>query len=222
MDLSTTYLGLNLPSPFIVGAGPLSDSIDNAKRLEDEGAAALVMRSLFEEQLADEALATHASTEQHAESYGEALSYFANHHEFVIGPDEYLAKITKLKEAVDIPVIGSLNGFTTGGWLSYAGLIEKAGADAIELNVYYVATDPDETGASIEDRIVDMVKDVKKSLNIPLAVKLSPFYTSLANLSKRLVDAGADGLVLFNRYYELDIDVEELELTSELRLSVSS
>lgn len=219
MDLSTTYLGFKLPHPFMPGASPLADSLDSVKRVEDAGAAAVVMRSLFEEQIVGEQLATARSMEMHGDSYAEALSYFPDPDKFVLGPDEYLEHVRKVKEAVGIPVIGSLNGTTAGGWLDYAKLIQDAGADALELNVYGVATDPDETGAQIVERTIEMVRAVEKAMRIPLAVKLSPYYSSVANVAKRLVEAGAEGIVVFNRFYQPDIDVEELEVTPSLSLS---
>lgn len=221
MDLSTKYLGLELPHPFMAGAGPLADNADSAKRLEDAGASGLVMRSLFEEQLHEEQLATHTSTESHAHSFGEALSYFPDSDEFVMGPEEYLEKIRSIKEAVDIPVVASLNGYTLGGWLDYATAIEQAGADALELNLYYVATDGGESAAEIEERSISMVREVKQAVRIPVAVKLSPFYTSLTYFALSLEEAGADGMVLFNRFFEPNIDIEELEILLDLQLSES-
>jgi dihydroorotate dehydrogenase (fumarate) len=222
MDLTTYFMGFELPHPFIVGASPFADTSDSLRRVEDAGAAAIVMRSVFEEQITAEELATHRATEPHAESFAEALSYFPEPAEFVLGEQEYLEQIRKAKEAVDIPVIGSLNGSTLGGWLEYARSLEQSGADAIELNPYDVATDSEETGEAIESRVLEIVREVKESIRVPVAVKLSPFYTSLANFAKRVDEAGADGLVLFNRFFEPDIDVEELEVRSHLELSNSS
>ena len=222
MNLSTTYLGLEMPHPFIAGASPLSDTLDSVRRVEDGGASAIVMRSVFEEQITAEALATHAATEPHAESFAEAAGYFPDPVEFVMGYQEYLEHIRRATEAVNIPVIASLNGSTPGGWLDYAASMEQAGADAIELNVYYVASDPNESGETIESRIVDMVSAVKKSVKVPVAVKLSPFYTSFAHFARRLDDVGVDGLVLFNRFFEPDIDIEELAIRPHLELSRSS
>ncbi len=221
MDLSTSYLGLQLPHPFMNGASPLADSVDGARRLEDAGTAAIVMRSLFEEQLAAEGMATSRSMDHHADSSAEALSYFPSPDDFVLGPDEYLEQIRKVKKAVKVPVIGSLNGMTLGGWLDYARQIQQAGADALELNVYYLATDPGETGETLEKRAVQMVEEVKKNVTIPVAVKMSPYYSSVANVAQRLDAAGADGLVLFNRFYQPDIDVEELQVKPDLNLSSS-
>jgi dihydroorotate dehydrogenase (fumarate) len=221
MDLSTSYLGLKLPHPFIAGAGPLSDTLDTARRVEDAGAAAIVMRSLFEEQLHREALATHSSTEPHADSFAEALSYFAEPEGFVIGPDEYLEQLRSLKQALDIPVLASLNGYTLGGWLQHARHLDEAGADALELNLYYVATDATESGEEIERRCIELVREVTTAISIPVAVKLSPFYTSLASFACNLEAAGANGFVLFNRFYEADIDIEELEISPKLELSNS-
>jgi len=221
MDLSTTYLGFELPHPFMPGASPLADRLDNVKRLEDAGAAAIVMRSLFEEQLASEQLATSRSMDTPADSFAEALSYFPQPDEFVLGPEEYLEQIRKIKAAVRIPVVASLNGTTPGGWLDYARLMQEAGADALELNVYYLATDPNVTGVALEDRTIRMVEAVKKAVTIPVAVKLSPYYSSVANMAKHLDNVSADGLILFNRFYQPDIDVEELEVTSDINLSHS-
>ena len=222
MDLSTKYLGFELPHPFMAGASPLCDGIDGARRLEDAGAAALVLRSLFEEQIHQEQLATHAALETHGHSFGEATSFLPDHHEFRVGPEDYVAHVSRLKDAVAIPVMASLNGYTAGGWLDIASFLEQAGADALELNIYSVPVDPAETSEAIENRIVDMVAAVRGAVGIPLAVKLSPFFTSLANLAQRLETAGADGLILFNRFYEIDIDIDELALDSHLRLSEPS
>jgi len=221
MDLSTKYLGFELPHPFMSGAGPFADSVDSAKRVEDVGAAAIVMRSLFEEQLHQEELATYSSTESHADSFGEALSYFPEPEDFVLGPQEYLDQVRHIKEAVDIPVFASLNGYTLGGWLDSAAALEQAGADALELNLYYVPTDSAESGITIEERSIEMVREVKKVCRIPVSIKLSPFYTSLAHFAVSLEDAGADGLVVFNRFFEPDIDIDELEIKLELELSQS-
>lgn len=222
MDLSTTYLGFELPNPFICGASPLADSLDMARALEDAGAAAIVMRSLFEEQLTAEGLAAHRSMDMTANSHGEALTYFPSLDEFVLGPEEYLEQIRKTKDAVQIPVVGSLNGETPGGWLDYAKKIEEAGADALELHIYSVPTDPNESGQSRVEKTVNMVRAVRKAVTIPLAAKLSPFYSSFANVAKMLDEAGADALVLFNRFYQPDIDVENLEVISDLQLSTSA
>jgi dihydroorotate dehydrogenase (fumarate) len=221
MDLSTTYLGLDLPHPLIPGASPLAYDLGSVKRLEDAGAAAIVMPSLFEEQVLREQLATHDSIVTHAETFAEALDYFPRNEDFKLGPHEYLEKVRSIKHSTDLPVIASLNGTTDGRWLDYARLIEQAGADALELNVYYVAMDPGETGRVLEDRTVEMVRTIKAATGLPVAVKLSPFYTSMVDFAGQLVDAGADALVIFNRFYQPDIDVDELEVT-RVNLSSSS
>jgi dihydroorotate dehydrogenase (fumarate) len=222
MDLSTNYLGLQLPHPVMPGASPLADTIDGVKRLEDAGASAIVLRSLFEEQIARDAagLMHHIETTEHGSA--EAASYFPKPDEFVFGSEEYLQHIAKVKGAVKLPVIASLNGFTNEGWTSYASKIQQAGADALELNVYFVATNPAETGEAIEKRVVDILASVKKAVTIPVAVKLSPFFSSVAHLAHQLDAAGANGLVLFNRFYQPDIDVEALEAVPALHLSDSS
>jgi dihydroorotate dehydrogenase (fumarate) len=222
MDLSTTYLGLRLPHPLMPGASPLADSLDTVKRLEDAGAAAIVLRSLFEEQITRERDGLVYHMEVISESSAEALSYFPKAADFVFGTHEYLEQIRKIKAAVKVPVIASLNGTTNEGWLSYAKTIQEAGADALELNVYFIATDPKETGALVEQRSVEILRSVKKAITIPVAVKLSPFFSSMAHLAHQLDEAGADGLVLFNRFYQPDIDVEALEAVPSLHLSDSS
>jgi dihydroorotate dehydrogenase (fumarate) len=222
MDLSTTYLGFRLPHPFLPGASPLVDDLDMARRLEDAGAAALVMRSLFEEQITYEQMAVAHYLDAPSESFAEALTYLPSPDAFALGPEEYLEHIHKLKAAVSVPVIASLNGATDGGWLSYARLMEDAGADALELNVYTLASDFDESGETTELRTLRMLELVKRSIGIPVAVKLGPFYTSFASFARRLAASGADGLVLFNRFYQPDIDIETLEVAPLLRLSDSS
>ncbi len=221
MDLSTTYCGLKLAHPFMPGASPLVNDMDNVRRLEDAGASAIVMHSLFEEQIKTEQLATAAAINNPAESFAEALSYLPEPLEFRLGPDEYLEHIRRIKEAVKLPVFGSLNGTTIGGWLRYAKLIEQAGADALELNVYELVTDDATSSLSIEDRTVQMVEEVRRTIGIPLTVKLSPFYTALPSFARRLRESGVDGLVLFNRFYQPDIDVDQLEMYS-VNLSSSS
>jgi dihydroorotate dehydrogenase (fumarate) len=222
MDLSTTYLGFNLPNPLMPGASPLVDDLDTVKRLEDAGAAAIVMHSLFEEQITREQLGHLHAVEMHEDSFAEALSYFPQPQEYRLGPEAYLEQIRKIKAMVKVPVIASLNGTSPAGWLDYAKLIEQAGADALELNVYYLATQAWETSESVERRTLEAVRVVKGAIKIPVAVKLSPFYSALANLAKQLDEAGADALVLFNRFYQPDIDVEELEVVPSLQLSDSS
>ncbi len=222
MDLSTTYLGMKLPHPLMPGASPLVDDLDTVRKLEDAGAAAIVMHSLFEEQIVREQVSMFVHTESHGHSFAEALTYFPSPEAFALGPEEYLDQIRRIKQAVDVPVIASLNGYTLGGWLGHARLMEQAGADALELNVYQLATDPEEDAHAIEDRAVKMVQAVRSAVGIPVAVKLSPFYTALVHFVHRLDDAGADGLVLFNRFYQPDIDVEELQVRRGLRLSHSS
>jgi len=222
MDLSTTYLGMKLPHPLMPGASPLVDDLDTVRKLEDAGAAAIVMHSLFEEQIVREQVAAFVHTESHGYSFAEALSYFPSTEAFALGPDEYLDQIRRIKQAVDVPVIASLNGYTLGGWLDHARLMEQAGANALELNVYQVATDLEEDARTLEDRSIQMVEAVRSGVRIPVAVKLSPFYTALAHFTRRLDDAGADGLVLFNRFYQPDIDAEELQVRRTLHLSTSS
>jgi dihydroorotate dehydrogenase len=211
MSLATTYLGLKLKNPIMPGASPLVDHLDNIRRLEDAGASAIVMHSLFEEQITNDQLAEFAHTENPSESFSEATSYFPRMDDYVLGPDRYLDQISRIKEMVDIPVIGSLNGTTLGGWTDHARLIEAAGADALELNVYYIATDPDEPGTAVEQRTLDILQSVKESISIPVAVKLSPFFSSPGNFAKQLDALGAAGVILYNRFYQPDIDIEELE-----------
>lgn len=229
MDLSTTYLGFELPHPLMPGASPMVDDLDLVRRLEDAGAAAIVMHSLFEEQLIEEQLVRHMlNLNEHC--YAEAVSFFANYRqpdidvdmEIAVGPDQYLEQIRRIKEAVAVPVIASLNGTTPGGWIDYARLIEQAGADALELNVYHVATSPDESAADVEARMLETVAAVRRTVDVPMAVKLSPFLTSVAHVAGRLRAAGADALVLFNRFYQPDLSLERLEATPELHLSDSS
>jgi len=222
MDLSTRYLGFDLPHPLMPGASPLSDDLDAVRRLEDAGAAAIVMHSLFEEQIEQEQILAFEATESHAHSFHEATSFLPPADAFSLGPGEYLEQIRRIKEAVRVPVIASLNGASLGGWLRYAELMQQAGADALELNVYTLATRAEETAETIERRTLEMVASVRQSLTIPLAVKLSPFYTSLANFAARLDDAGPAGMILFNRFYQPDIDVEELEVRRRLQLSDAS
>ncbi|MFH1144287.1 MAG: dihydroorotate dehydrogenase-like protein [Candidatus Eisenbacteria bacterium] len=221
MDLKTTYLGFELPHPLMPGASPLTTKLDTVKRLEDAGAAAIVMHSLFEEQILREELATTAAIEGPSESFAEAITYFPNREAYRLGPDEYLQMVRRVKQAVKIPVIGSLNGISAGGWLRYAGLIVEAGADALELNVYYLPTDVRETGPDIERRTLDLIRAVKKTVSVPVAVKLSPYYSALPHFADELARAGAGGLILFNRFYQPDIDIEGLEVARTLELSDS-
>jgi dihydroorotate dehydrogenase (fumarate) len=222
MDLSTTYLGLNLPHPLMPGASPMVDHLDTVRRLEDAGAAAIVMHSLFEEQIVQEQLTTIRYMELHDESYAEALTYFPRPSEFTLGPERYLEQLARIKAAVSIPVIGSLNGTTVGGWVDYAHKVQEAGADALELNVYYMATNLTEPARTVEHRTLDMLRAVKQDVTIPVAIKLSPFYSSLGHFAAELAAAGVDGLVLFNRFYQPDIDVELLDVVPRLELSTSS
>ena len=212
MDLETEYLGLRL-------ASPLADSLDSVRRLEDAGAPAIVMRSLFEEQFERELADAVSSVESHENSSPEAMSYMPKPEEFGLGPDEYLEHIRRIKEAVKLPVIASLNGITAAGWLRHAKLIEQAGADALELNVYHLATDPAEESAAVERRAVDMVRAVKAAARIPVAVKLSPFFSALPHFARELERAGANAIILFNRFYQPDIDAENLEAAPTLHLS---
>ncbi len=222
VDLSTTYLGLRLAHPLMPGASPLVDRIDTVKHLEEAGAAAIVMHSLFEEQIVQDQLATIYHMEAHADSFAEALSYFPRPGDFALGPEQYLAQISRIKKTVAIPVIASLNGTTAGGWVEYARRTEEAGADALELNVYYVATDAMEPAATVEQRTIDILRAVKNTVTIPVALKLSPFFSSLAHLATELDLAGADGLILFNRFYQPDIDIEALDVIPRLELSTSA
>ena len=221
MDLSTTYLGLKLRTPLVPSAAaPLTDNLDNIKLMEDSGAAAVVLYSLFEEQLRLERMEMNDRLAQGTESYPESLTYFPEPVEFNVGPEQYLKHIAKAKAAVKIPIIASLNGSTPGGWTDYAKKIQQAGADALELNIYSIPADPDRTAADVEKEYVKIVKAVKSEITIPVAVKLSPFFTNFANVAKRLVaDGGADGLVLFNRFYQPDIDLETLEVTPNVLFS---
>ncbi len=222
MDLSTRYLGLELPHPLMPGASPLVDNLDTVRRLEDAGAAAIVMHSLFEEQIRRDRDSALRAVEAGAESYAEALSYFPGLDHFTLGPDAYLDQVRKIKAAVKVPVIGSLNGVSAEGWTDYARLIEQAGADALELNVYFLATRFDEPADIVENRVVAVAEQVKRSVKIPVAVKLSPFFSALPALIRRLEAVGIEGLVLFNRFYQPDIDVEALEAVARLELSDSS
>jgi dihydroorotate dehydrogenase (fumarate) len=221
VDLSTTYLGLELKNPLVASASPLSKKVETAQELEQAGVSAIVMYSLFEEQIIQESIKLHQDLTRGADQFAEALSYLPDYGTYSIGPEQYLNHLKKIKQSVQIPVIGSLNGVSTGGWVEYAKKIEQAGADALELNLYYLATDPNQTSTELEDIYVTLVKDVAAQLSIPLAVKLSPFVTALPNFARRLSESGAKGLVLFNRFYQPDFDLEELEVVPNLVLSHS-
>jgi dihydroorotate dehydrogenase (fumarate) len=220
-DLTTTYLGLQLKNPLVASASPLSKKVDNVRRIEDAGASALVMYSLFEEQITHDSYELDNYLERGSHSYAEAMSYFPDLDYHNLGTEPYLEHLHKIKQAVSIPIIGSLNGISSGGWVEYAHRIEQAGADALELNIYYLPTDPDLSGAELEEDFVQLVRDVRATVKLPIAVKLSPFFTALPNLAKRIVDAGANALVLFNRFYQPDFDLEELEVVPNLILSTS-
>ncbi len=222
VDLSTTYLGLQLKNPLVASASPLSKRVDTVRQLEDAGVGAVVMYSLFEEQIIHESLELDYYLNRGTYQFAEALTYFPEMESYNIGPDGYLEQIATLKKTVNIPVIGSLNGISTGGWVDYGKKIEQAGADALELNIYYIPTDAKITSQELEQTYVDLVADVRKQVQIPLAVKLSPYFSALPNLAQRLVSAGADGLVLFNRFYQPDLNIETLEVTPDLVLSTST
>ncbi len=219
IDLSTTYLGRTLGCPLVMSAGPLGEDIDAIRAAEDAGVGAIVLPSLFEEQLHIESHDLDRQLSHGTESYAEALSYFPDLGAYRLGPDTYLDHVRRAKAAVDVPVIGSLNGVSSGGWIQYARLIEEAGADALELNVYFIPTDADVDGASVERMYAALVRDVRASVRIPVAVKLGPFFSAMAHFAHQLVAAGADALVLFNRFYQPDLDVEQLEVVPNLTLS---
>ncbi|MCX6637596.1 MAG: dihydroorotate dehydrogenase-like protein [Acidobacteria bacterium] len=221
-DLKTKYLGLELKNPVVASSGPFSKDVGAILKLEDAGVSAVVLHSLFEEQINLESKELDRFLSKDENSYAEALQYFPDMQGYNIGPDGYLEHIRKAKEAADIPVIGSLNGVSTGGWIRYAKLIEEAGADGLELNVYYMPTDPELTSARVEQMYADLVSHVKASIHIPVAVKLGPFFSAIPNMARRLDAAGADALVLFNRFYQPDFDLEALEVVPNLALSDSS
>jgi dihydroorotate dehydrogenase (fumarate) len=219
MDLTTSYLGMKLKNPLVASASPLSETVDSIVKLEDNGIAAVVMHSLFEEQFIKEAHDLDHHLTRGTECYAESLSYFPEPKSFVIGPEEYLSNIRDAKKRVEIPIIASLNGYSPGGWLKYARNIQDAGADALELNIYFLATDVNINSSEIEKQYLDILSSVKKSITIPVAVKLNPFFSSTAYMAKQLDKAGADGLVLFNRFYQPDIDLENLEVVPNVILS---
>jgi len=221
LDLTTTYLGLKLKNPLVASPSPLSEKVENVKRLEEAGIAAVVMYSLFEEQIIHESLELDHFLNQGTESFAESLTYFPDMGRYTLAPEKYIERLQKTKRAVNIPVMGSLNGVSSGGWIEYAQKIQDAGADALELNLYYLPVDLNLTSIQLEDNYLKLVSDVRASVKIPLAIKLAPFFTALPNFAKRLAEAGADGLVLFNRFYQPDFDLENLEVMPNLVLSNS-
>jgi dihydroorotate dehydrogenase (fumarate) len=222
MDVSTKYLGMKLKSPLVASASPLSEDIDNIKRLEDAGIGAVVLYSLFEEQLRLEQEEYNFHTTQGTDAFAESLSYFPEVEDYKLGPELYLEHIQKAKAAVDVPIIASLNGSTIGGWTDFAREFESAGADAIELNIYYIPTDPDLTGQEVEQQYIDILKAVKGAVKIPVALKFSPFFSNFSNMAAKMDAAGVDGMVLFNRFYQPDIDLDEFEVKPNLQLSQST
>jgi dihydroorotate dehydrogenase (fumarate) len=220
MNLTTTYMGLSLKSPLVVGScAPLTEDLDNLKQMEEVGAAAVVLHSFFEEQLRQERLELHHHLTHGTYSFAEALTYFPESEIFHVGSEEYLSHIRRAKEMVGIPIIASLNGSTLGGWLDYSQQIEQAGADALELNIYYVPTDMDLPGAEVEANYINILRTVKSEVKIPVAIKIAPYFSNMANLAKQLAEAGADALVLFNRFYQPDIDLETLDVYPHVLLS---
>lgn len=219
MDLSTTYMGLKLKNPIVPSASPLSETVEGIKALEDAGAAAVVLYSLFEEQIVHEENSLDYFLTQKSESFAEALSYFPAKNDFKSGPVEYLELIRKAKESINVPIIASLNGVSVGGWMKYARSIQEAGADGLELNVYYIPTDPNLPGSQVEQMYVNNLKAVKENIKIPVAVKLSPYFSSMSNIATKLDLAGADALVMFNRFYQPDFDLDNLEVIPNLTLS---
>jgi dihydroorotate dehydrogenase (fumarate) len=222
VDLSTTYLGLKLKNPLVASASPLSEKVETVKELEAAGISAIVMYSLFEEQIIHESLELDHFLFYGTEISAEIDSFYPQSGKYTLKADAYVEQLRKIKQAVKIPVIGSLNGVSSGGWIKYAKKIEEAGADALELNLYFLPTNPNQTATQIEENYINLVHDIRSSINIPLAVKLSPFFTSIPNIAKRLVEAGANGLVLFNRFYQPDFDLEELTVVPNLILSTSN
>jgi dihydroorotate dehydrogenase (fumarate) len=222
MNLSTNYLGLLLKNPIVASSSPLSHNVDSIRRLEDAGASVVVMYSLFEEQITFDSYYIDYHLTHDVDSYAESLSYFPEMQGYNVWPDQYMNLIRRAKEAVDIPIIGSLNGVSEGGWTDYAALMEEAGADAVELNIYYVATNPEISSLEIERIYLDILSAVKETVSIPVAMKLSPYFTSTANMARLLVERGANGLVFFNRFYQPDFDLETLEVVPRLILSNSN
>ena len=221
IDLKTKYLGLELKNPLVASASALSKKTSTVKKMEDAGISAVVMYSLFEEQINHDSLAFNYYMERGTDRFAESLDYFPDLERYNVGPDQYLEQIQRNKQAVDIPVIGSLNGVSNTGWIDYAKKMAEAGADAVELNTYYISTNPEVTAQQLEDNTVELVKAVCGSITIPVAIKLSPFFSALPNLVKRLEEAGADGMVLFNRFIQPDLDIENLEVDAKLHLSTS-
>jgi dihydroorotate dehydrogenase (fumarate) len=221
-DLKTKYLGIELKNPLLASSSTLSKKITDIKKMEDAGIAGVVLYSLFEEEITHESLALDYFLSRGTESFAEALTYFPDLDGYNAGPEKYLGLISKAKESVQIPVIASLNGISSGGWIKYAKLIEQAGADALELNLYYVSADQDITGDELEKAYVKLVENIQKEINIPIAVKLSPFFSSFTNISSKLIGAGANGLVLFNRFYQPDLNIEDMRVEPTLELSTSS
>ncbi|HAR63604.1 MAG: dihydroorotate dehydrogenase-like protein [Candidatus Margulisiibacteriota bacterium] len=221
VDLSTEYMGLKLKNPLVASSSPLSQDMENLRRMEESGIAAVVMYSLFEEQITAESKELNRYLVQGTESFAESLTYLPDFGNYKIGPDDYLKHIENAKKLIGIPVIGSLNGVSTGGWTRYAKLIEEAGADALELNTYYLSTSTDITSGQIEKIYIDLVKNIRNSISIPIAVKLSPFFSSIPNMAFQLIEAGANALVLFNRFYQPDLDIEAEKVVPNLVLSTS-
>ncbi|MGK0291057.1 MAG: dihydroorotate dehydrogenase (fumarate) [bacterium] len=221
MDLTTKYLGLDLRTPLVPSASPLSEDIDKIRHMEDVGASAIVLPSLFEEQLTSDSQELHHHLSYGTDSFAEALTFFPEPVDLFVGPESYLELIRKSKQAVDVPIIASLNGVTDGGWINYAKQIEEAGADALELNIYYIPSSMDVTGAEVEQNYIDILKDIKAVVNIPVAIKVSPFFSNMANMAKRFEEVGAEGLVLFNRFYQPDIDLEHLAIEPHILFSTA-
>ena len=221
-DLTTTFMGLSLRSPLVASASPLSETVESARRLDDAGVGAIVVFSLFEEQITHESFELDHYLLSTAHTHAESMNYFPDFEQYATGPQRYLDHISRLRDAVAVPVIGSLNGVSTGGWVEYARKIEDAGADALELNLYFLPTDEEVSGAAMEGAYVTLVRDVCEQVSIPVTVKLTPFFSCLPHLARRLTQAGASGLTLFNRFYQPDFDLESLSVVPRLELSSSS